>query len=210
MSDDRERIAALIGDGIRHQQAENFDAAERCYRAALQLDPTEPQALALLGMLSGMFGEFDKAIELFLKALERDPNNADIYNNLGETYRHMEDVAKALPSFAKAIELRPELFIAYRSAADTALAAADKATTSEHAAELKRLALHYRLTLGGLLHKNRHPEALGVLREALEINPFDANTLIKLGDSLLEHGLPSEALDMFQRAVASAPNNPNA
>src|ERR1700679_2683986 len=132
-----ERIAALIADGIRQQQAENFDAAERCYRAALQLDPTEPQALALLGMLSGMFGEFDKAIELFLKALERDPNNADIYNNLGETYRHMEDVAKALPSFAKAIELRPELFIAYRSAADTALAAADKATTSEHAAELK-------------------------------------------------------------------------
>jgi protein O-GlcNAc transferase len=205
MPDNRERIAALIGDGIRHQQAENFDAAERSYRTVLELDPTEPRALALLGMLSGMFGEFDKAIELFFKALERDPNNADIYHNLGETYRHMEEPAKALPSFAKAIELRPELFMAYRSAADTALAAADKATTPEHAAELKRMALHYRRALGSLLHKNRHPEALGMLREALDLDPFDSETLSKFGLALTDYGLCSEAVDMLRRSIALNP-----
>ena len=136
-----QRIDALIAEGVRQQQAENFDAAGRAYRAALQLDPTHPQALALLGMLAGMFGEFQPAIDLFLQALQRDPDNADLYNNLGETYRHLGDAAKALPCFAKAIELRPELYIAYRSAADAAIAAVENAEKPEHARELARLAV---------------------------------------------------------------------
>lgn len=209
MADTAERIQALLAEGIRLQQAENFDAAERSYRAVLQLDPTQPQALALLGMLAGMFGDFQTAIDLFLKALQRDPDNADIYHNLGETYRHLDDAGKALPSFAKAIELRPELFMAYRSAADTALAAAARAEKPEHAAELKRLALQYRRTLGTLLHKKRHPEALGVLREALEIDPFDVETLRKLGVCLYDHALLTEAVEMFRRAIALAPDNAN-
>ncbi|HEY3917377.1 MAG TPA: tetratricopeptide repeat protein [Stellaceae bacterium] len=205
-----QRINALIAEGVRHQQAENFDAATRAYRAALQLDATHPQALALLGMLAGMFGEFQTAIDLFLKALQRDPNNADLYHNLGETYRHLDDPAKALPCFAKALELRPELFMAYRSAADTALAASEKADTPEHRRELKRLALQYRRTLGTTLHKRRHGDALGVLREALEIDPFDVETLIALGSSLQEHGLLTDAVEMYRRAIAVDPRNANA
>lgn len=207
MADRAEKIQALLAEGIRLQQTENFDAAERTYRAVLQLDPTQPQALALLGMLAGMFGDFQTAIDLFLRALQRDPNNADVYHNLGETYRHLGDAGKALPSFAKAIELRPELFMAYRSAADTALAAAERAEKPEHAAELKRLALQYRRTLGTLLHQKRHPEALGVLREAIEIDPFDVETLRKLGDCLYDHALLTEAVEMFQRAIALDPHN---
>ena len=133
MSETSQRIDALIAEGVRQQQAENFDAAERAYRAVLQLDPTQPQALALLGMLAGMFGEFQTAIDHFLRALQRDPNNADLYHNLGETYRHLGDVGKALPCFAKAIELRPELYLAYRSAADTALAAMEKGAAAASA-----------------------------------------------------------------------------
>lgn len=209
MAETGERIGALLAEGIRQQQAENFDGAERSYRAVLQLDPGQPQALALLGMLSGMFGDFQAAIDLFLKALQRDPGNADIYHNLGETYRHLGDAAKALPSFAKAIELRPELLMAYRSAADTALAAAERAEKPEHVAELKRLALQYRRTLGTLLQKQKHPEAPGVLREALEIDPFDVETLRKLGDCLYDHALLTEAVEMYRRAIALDPNNPN-
>jgi protein O-GlcNAc transferase len=209
MADSTQRIEALIAEGVRQQQAENFAAAERAYRAVLQIDSTQPQALALLGMLAGMFGDFQIAIDHFLKALVRDPNNADLYHNLGETYRHLEDTAKALPCFAKAIELRPELYMAYRNAADTALAASEKAQTPEHARELKRLALQYRRTLGTQLHKVRHPEALGVLREALEIDPFDAETLRNLGNCLHDHGMLSESVEMFRRAIAVKPEDAN-
>jgi protein O-GlcNAc transferase len=206
MSEISQRIEALIAEGVRHQQAENFDAAERAYRGALQLDPTQPQALALLGMLAGMFGDFQTAIDRFLRALQRDPNNADLYHNLGETYRHVGDAARALPCFAKAIELRPELYLAYRSAADTALAAMEKAPPQQ-ARELKQMALQYRRALGAKLHKIRHAEALGVLREALETDPFDPETLRQLGNCLNDHGLLSESVEMFHRAIAVRPND---
>jgi predicted O-linked N-acetylglucosamine transferase (SPINDLY family) len=209
MPDVPQRIDALIAEGVRQQQAENFDAAGRAYRAVLQLDPTHPQALALLGMLAGMFGEFQPAIDLFLKALQRDPNNADLYNNLGETYRHLGDAAKALPCFAKAIELRPELYIAYRSAADTAIAAIENAEKPEHARELARLAVQYRRTLGALLHRKWHREALPVLREALDLDPLDVETLRELGACLYDCGMASEAVDMFRRAIAIDPKNPS-
>ena len=201
------QIQTLLNDGIRQQQAEKFDAAESCYRAVLQIDPNQPQALALLGMLSGMFGDLQVAVDYFLKALQRDQRNADVYHNLGETYRHLGDTGKALPCFAKAIELRPELFVAYRSAADTALAAADKAETPQHAAELKRLSLQYRRKLGELLHKNRHVEAIGVFREALATDPFDVETLRKLGNCLYDNGYVSEAVEMFRRAIAIDPRD---
>ncbi|HLI19730.1 MAG TPA: tetratricopeptide repeat protein, partial [Stellaceae bacterium] len=148
--------------------------------------------------------------DYFLKALERDPDNADIYHNLGESYRHLGDTGKAMPCFAKAIELRPELFMAYRSAADTALAAMEKAEKPEHAAQLKRLAMQYRRALGAKLHKLQHREAMGVLRETLEIDPFDVETLVTFGRCLMAHGIVSEAEQAFRRAIAIDPKNGHA
>lgn len=209
MTNSSPEIEGLLAEGVRQQQAENFDAAERAYQAVLKLDATHPQALALLGMIKGMFGEFQAAIDFFLKALERDPGNADLYNNLGETYRHLGDAAKALPCFAKAIELRPDLFFAYRGAADMALAARDETSNPEHARELTRLALEHLRALGGILRKKRHPDGLGVLQEALALDPFDFETLHSLGNCLYEYGLLSESVDTFQRAIALRPDDAN-
>jgi predicted O-linked N-acetylglucosamine transferase (SPINDLY family) len=210
MNDTSERIDALLAEGLRQQQAENFEAAERAYRAALQFDPTHPQALALLGMIAGMFGDFQGAVDNFLRALQRDPTNADIFHNLGETYRHLDDPGKALPCFAKAIELRPDAFMAYRSAADTALAASANAKQAEHASELKRLALHFLRGLGTQLLKAKHPEAVPAFREAVALGPTDIETLMGFGACLGAHGLPSEAVDTYRRVIALDPRNANA
>src|SRR5581483_5360280 len=58
--------------------------------------------------------------------------------------------------------------------------------------------------------KNRHRDALGVLRETLEIDPFDVETLVTLARCLLAHGLASEAEQMCQRAIAIDPHNGDA
>ena len=210
MSETSQRIDALMAEGVRHQQAENFDAAARVYRAVLQLDPTHPQALVLLGMIAGMFGDFHVAIDYFLRALQRDPNNADIYHNLGETYRHLEDPGKALPCFERAVQLRPELFMAYRSAADTALAACKNAQKPEHEKELKRIAAQYLRELGKRLQKAKNPQAVPVYREAVELGPSDIDALLGFGSCLAAHGLPSEAVEIFQRTIVIDPHNADA
>jgi protein O-GlcNAc transferase len=210
MNDAGSRIDALIAQGVGAQNARRYAEAERAYRAALQIDPTDPRALALLGTLAGMAGRFPMAIDLFSKALQRDPSNADLYHNLGETYRQLGDTGKALPAFNRAIELRPDHFEAYRSAADAALAAAEQAKGPDsgiHARELRRIAAMYLLKLG---HR-RHGKGLGgieaIFREAAALDPDNPEILSGLGAAVQDSGLPTEAVALLQRAIALGSKN---
>lgn len=213
MNDTEARIDALINEGIQHQRAERFREAEIAYRAVLQLDRTNPKALALIGMLAGMFGNFQAAIDLFLRALPRDPENADLYHNLGETYRHMGATSKALPAFNRALQLRPDHFESYRSAADTAIAAAAQAGNAEGGAparELRRMAAQFLL----LLARRRYHQRLGgveeLYREAAELDPDNDEIIYGLGTILQENFLPTEAVEVLRRAIALDPTDPQA
>ncbi len=206
MIDFSARIEALLAEGINHQSGERFAEAERSYRAALQLDPANPQALGLLGMLAGMFGHFQPAIDLFLKALERDPDNADLYHNLGETYRHLGEIGKAIPAFNRALELRPDHIASFRSAADTAIEAADKATSPIHAAELRRMATKFLLPLANQLRIKNLGGIEEALREAMRASPENAEAVHMLAALLQEQGQPTDAAQFYRRAIELDPS----
>jgi protein O-GlcNAc transferase len=202
MSDAQGRIDPLIAQGIAAQNAQRYGEAERAYRAALQIDRTNPQALTLLG-----------TIDLFLQALQRDPANADLYHNLGETYRQLGDTGKALPAFNRAIELRPDHWEAYRSAADTAIAAAEKAGHSAggvHASELRRVAATYLLKLGQRRYDQHFGGVLEIFREAVALDPDSEKALVALGSILQDTGLSTEAIEVTRRAIALDPKNAQA
>ncbi len=202
MSDARLRADALIAQGVAAQNAQRFLDAERAYRAALQIDPADPRALALLGTIAGIAGRFDKAIELFSKALQRDPSNADLYHNIGETYRQLGDIGKALPAFNRAIELRPDHLEAYRSAADAARDAAEKSNQAEHARDLKRIAAKYLHQLGRKLFAKRQAGVEEAFREAAALDPDSHDVIAGLGAILQANSLPTEAVAMLRRAIA--------
>jgi protein O-GlcNAc transferase len=210
MSDAPSRIDPLIAQGIAAQNAQRYGEAERAYRAALQIDRTNPQALTLLGTLAGMAGRFPMAIDLFLQALQRDPANADLYHNLGETYRQLGDTGKALPAFNRAIELRPDHWEAYRSAADAAIAAAQKAGHSAGgvpARELRRIAAQYLLKLGHRRYDQHLGGGVEIFREAVALDPENEKALVALGAMLQETGLSTEAIEVTRRAIALDPKN---
>jgi protein O-GlcNAc transferase len=213
MNELRGRIDALIAHGMAAQQAERYAEAERAYRSVLQLDRTNPQALALLGMLAGMAGHFQIAIDLFLQSLQRDPNNADLYHNLGETYRQLGDAGKAIPSFNRALELRPDHLEAYRSAADAAIEAAEHADAEgrdTNARELRRLAAQYLMKLGAREHRLRRDGAEATFREATALDSESADAFYSLGSLLHEKSRPSEAVAMLRRAIALNPQDAEA
>ncbi len=213
MNDLRARIDALIAHGMMAQNAERYAEAERAYRGVLQLDRTNPQALALLGMLAGTAGHFQIAIDLFLQSLRRDPNNADLHHNLGETYRQLGDAGKAIPSFNRALELRPDHLEAYRSAADTAIEAAEHADAEHrglHASELRRMAAQYLMKLGARQYRLRQDDAEATFREAVALDPGSADALYSLGSLLQERSRPSEAVAMLRQALALNPNDAEA
>lgn len=205
VNDLQSRITPLIAQGVAAQNAQRYPEAERAYRAALQIDPNDPRALALLGTLAGIAGQFQLAIDLFTRALQRDPVNADLYHNIGETHRQLGDTGKALPAFNRAIELRPNHYEAYRSAADAAITAAERAESAnagEHARELRRIAARYLLNLG----QKRYDARLGgiepIFREAVDLDPGNSTALFALGSLLQENSLPSEAVSVLRRSIA--------
>ncbi|HKT17863.1 MAG TPA: tetratricopeptide repeat protein [Stellaceae bacterium] len=213
MSETLGRIEALINQGIAAQQAEHYADAERAYRSALQLDPTHPRALALLGMLAGFAGQFQMAIDLFLRSLRRDPMNADLYHDLGETYRQIGDVGKALPAFNRAIELRPSHLEAYRGAADAAIEAAARSEMqgrAAQAAELRRMAAKYLMNLGARQYQLRQKASETSFRDAIALDPGAADAFYSLGSLLHELSCPTEAVAMLRRAVELNPGDAEA
>lgn len=207
------RIETLINQGIAAQQAERYAEAERAYRSALQLDPTHPKALALLGMLAGFAGQFQMAADLFLRSLQRDPANADLYHDLGATYRQLGDTAKALAAFNRAIELRPAHLDAYRGAADAALEAAEQSATQNRAgeaAERRRGAAKYLMKLGAHQYRLRQKASEATFREAVALDPDSADGFYSLGSLLHEMSRPTEAVAMLRRAIELNPGDAEA
>jgi protein O-GlcNAc transferase len=211
MNTSEAQIGRLIAQGITAQNAQRFGEAERAYRAALQIDRGNPRALALMGTLAGIAGRLPMAIDLFLQALQRDGANADLYHNLGETYRLLGDIGKALPALNRAIELRPEHWEAYRSAADAAIEAAEKAGhATARARDLKRIAAKYLLSFG----RKRHDQRLGgveeIFREAAALDPANDAILYAFGTILQDNCRVTEAVEILRRAVALGPRNAQA
>ena len=84
-----------------------IDDAKRIYDSILEAEPTNADALHLLGVAGLQTGNTDQAIDLIGRAIEIDETDAHFHNNLGEAYRTRRDFQKALASYRAARVLDP-------------------------------------------------------------------------------------------------------
>jgi len=88
------------------------------FRAAVALDPTDPNSTLNIGTYEQMHGNLPAAIELYRKAagMARNPKvRARAYNNLGYAYKDIGDFADARTSFQSAVAADPEFVGAWIS-----------------------------------------------------------------------------------------------
>jgi len=83
------------------------------YRRALELDPTNWNALVLLGQVSFYLEKWDEARDCYKKAQAVDPKRADVWYALGVTaWRSSQNgavmTAEAMADFEKAVALDPQ------------------------------------------------------------------------------------------------------
>ena len=84
-------IAPYIGLGIVYfHQLDDFATAEQVFRAGLALQPDDPFALALLGIVYARTGRFDDAIDKLRQALNHDPDSVFALSNLSLIYLHLQ------------------------------------------------------------------------------------------------------------------------
>ncbi|HMD53211.1 MAG TPA: tetratricopeptide repeat protein [Phycisphaerae bacterium] len=158
---------------IGHHQAGRLAEAEAIYLQILRLEPKQPDALHLLGMIELQTGRGQRAVDLIKQAIDIDPSAAVYYNNLGLALQDRGDLDAAVAAYRRAIELLPDYATAYSNLGNAfgARCQFDEAIEAYGAAlRVKPDFAEAKYNLGNAFKDTgRIDEAIAVYRDALKI-----------------------------------------
>ena len=80
-------IAEALALAVQHHQRGALPQAEQLYRQILQSNPTEGNALHMLGVIAYQVGQPETALIYIRQAIASCPGEATIHVNLGLVYR---------------------------------------------------------------------------------------------------------------------------
>lgn len=178
------------------------DRALEYVEAALALDPSHPESLALLGYLRSQAGDHAKAVEALEKSLTLKPGQAEALNRLGSSYQALGESAKAKEAFGRAEAVDGNAFAAFSLARihfaeknyPEALAAIDRAAAKSP----KEAGVHN--IRGVILNQmERYPEAVKSLENAVALSPKDVGANVNLGIALMNNGENARSREVLER-----------
>jgi len=158
----------------------NRPEAERLYRRAMEVDPSNPRPARELGILMLGEGKLDAAEELLQQALRLDSTDLFALSALGEAAAHQQHYQEAADILQRALQAAPP----------------DKK-------------LPVTLNLGFVyLQLRRLKDVEELMSAALRLNPREPQAYALLGAARLQMGHSADAREAFQRALALDPHNP--
>ncbi|NUB28461.1 hypothetical protein GAY30_26925 [Azospirillum brasilense] len=194
-----------------HHRAGRMGEAAGGYRAILDADPRQADALHLLGVLAGQTGRSEEAVSLIAQAIALDPGAADYHDNLGSLRRGGGDAARAAAQHARALALEPGRA---KATFNRGLALGDLGLVGE-ALNCFRAALRIdpgygaaALAAGRLLAGGPEPLAAGCwLAHALTLAPDSADAWAAVGRARLAAGEADGAGTGYGRAARLRPDD---
>ena len=112
------RIPEALSIAVQHHQAGRLQAAEQTYRQILAVEPNQPDALHLLGVIAHQVDKHEVAVEYIERAIALQGSAAPFHNNLGEAYRALRRISEAVACYRRALELKPDLAEAHNNLGD--------------------------------------------------------------------------------------------
>jgi Flp pilus assembly protein TadD len=164
-------IRQILKLGLSHHSAGRLVEAEKLYQAAVAREPSGPDALHLLGVLSGGSGRATDAMALIQRAIEISPHVARYHSDLGNVLCELGEPEHAIDCYRRAIEL-----------------------DSQSASHLINLG-------AALRDCNRLTEAIEAYHRALALDPCSGEAHNNLGVALMDEGRLDQAIGSFRRAI---------
>lgn len=203
--------AALVGQAVPLHQSGRLAEAEALYRQAIGIQPRQPDALHLLGMIACQTGRFAEAADLIGQAVAAKRDVPDYHANLAYALQALGRPAEAERAARNALRLRNP----FPEAANTLGNALNAQGKAEEAATAYRAALRARPdyaeaegNLGAVLRSlGRSAEAEPLLRHALAANPALTEARAALGLALLDLGRAEEGEAALRAALARRPDH---
>ena len=190
--------ADVLTAALEQHQAGRHDDAERLYRQALEVDPHEPTALYLYGLMAFETGRADQAAALFETVVALRPNHAEAQTTLARLRHWNGEHSAAIAGYRRAVALdadRAEAAIGLANALRESgeIAAAIKAGQAA-AARFPDLAAP-RVALGAALVAAGDTEAaISAYRTASDLDPGLTAARMGLALALLDLGDADAAL----------------
>jgi tetratricopeptide (TPR) repeat protein len=163
----------MIAGGISNPGI--FKQAQQMAEEALKVEPSNKDALLLLGNSYAGQNEIDRSIEQFQKVLSMDPGNLKAMLNLAAGQFRKKDAAAAEATFKEALQKHPNEIQAHLT-----------------------IATFYAAT-------NRTQETENHLKIAFDLAPSDSRSLYSLSSFYLASKKPAEAENVFKQAITRKP-----
>jgi tetratricopeptide (TPR) repeat protein len=207
-------IQDLLHQALADHRAGRFAEAQRGYRAVLDAQPDQPDALHLLGVLHSQQSQHEPAIELIRKANAARPGMSEQWINLARTLAAAGRAGELPDAYTQAcaqVPPRADLHFnfgilfrdsgqvehAIRALRRAAPMAADQFEIWGTLAEL-------------LLATGQADQAIAAIREAMRCAPHNPGPHLGLATALLMKNQPQPAAQSLQQALALDPRNPTA
>lgn len=199
--------------GLTLDELERYDEAIEAYRQGLEIDPHDLHAMTHLGTDLRRIGNMDEAIRTFEEIESRDPSYEASYCNRILCYAEMGDHDRAEEMFYTARLFRDQcpdcyhhlgLSLAEREKWDKAIWCFRRALDLDESYPQIELRI-----ADAMWHKGELEAARQHYLLALRKDPGDTETLLELGELLIEMGRSQEAGEKFRRAIELAPERPD-
>jgi len=196
-----EAYSALGHTYLKHWYVKDrYPKALKALNTALELNPSNWDAMSSLAELKTHRGELEEALRLFKRARDLNPLFARTYREIGSVYSRLRDFDAAQAWYKKAGELDPD---SPRAGPYLAQGNIDQAITSlEAKIQLDPMSQwnHHDLAL---LYQTRgsSDSAIAGLEKAIEIAPTQEYHYIGLAGVYFEQGEPDEAIATYQEAL---------
>lgn len=192
-------------EAVGHHQAGRVAEAERIYRAVLQQDSRDADALQLLGLLHHQCGKHAEAVDLIKRAIQIRPDGV-FYVNLSQAQRSMGLVRDALDSCRRAVQLSPKQAEAWNNLGSLLQQlgqVAEAIPALQRAVQLNpRYGVAYSNLGNALSRAGKSEDAITAFKRAIEIDPKHAAAYINLANLLSRGGRLDESIDLCRRAIA--------
>ncbi len=202
-------ISDLLSKGLAlHQSGRGRDAGAH-YERVLKLDPAQPAANHLLGLVRLSDGRADEAVTLISRALQGNPTDPQYHCNLGVALNAAGQPERAIGAFEQAIALKPGYAEAYSNkgmALRSLKRFGEAADIYRQAVRLKPSEAGFHFNLANALRDAGHLfDAESAYRRAVHLRPRYTAAIIGLATALDNEGRAPEVLELLDRAIEEQP-----
>lgn len=169
-------ISELLTQGFQHQKNGEFAQAKSIYETVLQVEPNNPDALYLIGMVALMSGHEQPATQYLIHAVNNGGTQPDLFTNLAKLLRAQNNPSDAHKVLLHGLQLHPD-----------------------NISVLVMLAIL-------LQEVSQHERALKALLHALNVDANSSEAHLEIAKTYQALGTYDQAELHFQKAIALRPN----